>query len=1459
MYLLEDLKFNKLYKKQFIIPFNKENKRKGAAILLLTPNRESSRQLMRNPFMLDRMHLFSAYYVERDIMYTINHESGLLETIHYEYDDNGVILESATPFIETTDVFMHCSDYDTLEMAEAYCRLGDRVIFFNEMYDDYYFDEAANDMNAPASDKQQNGLSAKYKRLLYNDRLRNIKSVVQLYDAIKADEPWIKRTFPSLERYKGFNLFIDLYYYNQAYLTNNTFTIVRSIDMYFEFIRRFILDRRLDDAGYTKRTIFIPITGWPTIPGTAIYDYKKNLNPISVLYKKIRFSQSDLNVFKGLTFVLFGQKGYIKFTPDVIPIGYYNKFKRFLDILINGEEFEDDEDDNSPNGIATDLIQDIEQASGAKIDNLTGNTRTSKIIDVEIGKTGKTMTIVEDKDNKQPPKIIQPRTTRGAAKKIEDTIGSTTPAAVKPAPLKSRLAIDKKKAEVEVSSNNQPDMAEKDETDAKEVDKAILVKKINQVSQVARTKDEAIDMLEADKDAKRIIADLEDERGGTIRISATRANRITRVQDSFLDSKLNGRSIRQMLEQSNKPTELPDFNVPIETINQEWHHVKAPMFERTYDLDADIMRCLYSLSDKTTKTYPIAILDVDKEDTSTSEDSVYTYTVKCEGYDGKRFTLKFDIPKFRDNRFMRLRGNEKIFQIEMPLLPISKTSDSRTQIATFYNKLFIDRYNTAAGKSNPFTDKLMKALNKYNGKGVKTVLGDNTRICKRYDLPIDYIDLASVYNKIIYHSKALNEEVTIYFNQDEIRKIPGVNAKNGIPIAMTKSGKVMYYGKMATIPLSQFVANLIDDEGFQKVYATQTGVRRTTYGLVKILNTYIPVIVILAHDLGLIPAMDLAKVKYSIDNKRAIGDNVDSIPLKDGFINYQITYDAMMLMNGLKDCNTETIAITDLNKKTTWIEQLNLFGGRQKSDGLDNFRELMYDPITVEVSKHYGLPTTYHEALIYGCNLLVDNKYIKHVDLSGNRYRTNEIVAAQFYRVLSAEYRNYSMSAKRGRHVALSLKQSAVIDLILAQNNTSDLSVFQPLLEIETKNGISTKGVSGLNSERSYTLEKRGYDKSMQNILCQSTSFSGQVGVNRQTTIDPGITGGRGYFKQSEITKNSTVTNSMGMTEALSPFMLSSDDPFRNNMTFTQTAKHLDSTMKGLPLLVTTGADQAMPFLCSDMFAFKSKKSGVVTEINDEYMLVTYNDKTTDYITLAEQTMKNSDGGFFISLQLTTDFKVGQRFKANEVLAWDKYSFNKKVGLQQLAFNMGLLTKIAICSAEDGYEDSGVCSEYLSHAMGYNIVYQKAINLKPSAQILDILKVGTPVTEGQPILVFQDAYDEEDANVLLKNLNIEDGDISVIGRSIVKSKANGVICDIKMYRTCDMEELSESLQKLFKEYEAKIKSLMKKAHGSNTQVQFKPNAKLAQEGKLKSVDGVLIEIYVRNLDELSVGETAFAA
>ena len=1347
MLYLDDLKYNKIYKKKFYLPVDKKNIKKNSAILLLSPDYKTSMELMNNPLIINKSKSFHSYYIEKDIMYTIQHESRNLQIDHYDYT---AINESASVYTETTDI----KNYDNLNedsINEFYCKLGDKVIFFNEMYDEEVYTEATK------------GLNNKYKTLLYNDRIRNNKEMFRIYNEVKKDNPWIDKTFISLNKYKQLNLFVDLYYYNQAYLNNNHFTVTKSIDMYFEFIRRFINDRRITKAGYTKRTVFVPINGWSNELGAKIFDYNKLINPLSVIYKKLKLSMIDLQkAFPYIDFIFFGNGKYFKMNFANLKTSDYTTFARLVTKLVDNSPVVDDESDNSKDGITTSIINKLEKNKGIKIHSLTGE---------------------------------------------------------------------------KVSNDEQENM------------KAELVEKINKAAENSVDEDETLDKLEEDQDAKKLLSDLEDYADDNIKLSATRLNRINKAQDELMNKKLNGKTIKELVNETNKPQELPETELPIKTINDEWKHLKAINFESTYDLNADIIRCLNSLS-STDKYYPVSILSVDISDASTTEDDVFLYTVKCESFSGKRFTLKFYIPKLRDNRFMRLRGNEKIFSIELPLLPISKTDDDTVQICTFYNKIFVRRYYTSSGKSNPFTDRLVKALNKYDGKNIKITTGDASRICTKYDLPIDYVDLASNYYRID------TGDLVIYFNQDEIRENPKVNLNKGIPIGVYKNGEICYFTEKDKL-LSEFLYEELSnkDSKFKEIFEVTKPGKKYTYSRASILNTNIPIIVILAHDLGLTKALDLAKIKYTIDDKKVKDPSMDSIKFEDFYLNYEISYSSLMLLNGLKDCDTENITISRVNSKVTWVNELENFGGRIKSDGLDNFKDLMYDPVSIEVSRDYKLPDNYHEALIYASNLLVDNKYVKHTDLSSNRYRTNEVIAAQFYRVLSSSYKDYALQSKHGRDVAMTMNINGVLDMILSQNTTSDLSVFQPLMEIETKNTISTKGVTGLNSERAYSIDKRGYDSSMVNVIAQATGFANTVGVNRQTTINPNIVGGRGYIKQSGVEEMNDV-NTLCMTEALSPFIVTSDDIFRNDMTFTQTSKHSTPIEYGTPSLVTTGADAAMPYLCSNMFCHKSKEAGAVEEIvENQYMLIKYKDGTSEYVDLSEQTMKNSDGGHYITLQLKTDLKVGNKVKKNTILAYDKKSFSNRLGdKSQVSYNLGCLTKCAILTSEDGFEDSGVASEFLSEAMSSDIVVMKNINLPASTNVLHLAKVGDHVTEGQPICIFQNAYDEEDANLLLKYLNNEDGDVSELGRITLKAKVTGVISDIKIYRTVEKDELSESLRKICNKRESEIKKYKKIADKCENEVRFDSVETLPMVGKLKNVDGVRIEIYIKYHDKLSIGD-----
>ena len=64
-------------------------------------------------------------------------------------------------------------------------------------------------------------------------------------------------------------------------------------------------------------------------------------------------------------------------------------------------------------------------------------------------------------------------------------------------------------------------------------------------------------------------------------------------------------------------------------------------------------------------------------------------------------------------------------------------------------------------------------------------------------------------------------------------------------------------------------------------------------------------------------------------------------------------------MSGIAQVNTIDYSLSDINSKNMWLTVLDDFGGRLRADGLDNFKECLFDPMTIDICKRYKLPYDY--------------------------------------------------------------------------------------------------------------------------------------------------------------------------------------------------------------------------------------------------------------------------------------------------------------------------------------------------------------------------------------------------------------------------------------------------------------------------------------------------------------------
>ena len=1307
---------------------------------------------------------------------------------------------------------------------------GDKLILFGE--------DANND--------------ARLKQLLFKDRIKTRKDVLALYDTMKKYNPWIKYAYPELaNRYSTKNIFIDTYYYNSLFFENNTWVLQKGLRLATDFLGRIVNDPKIKAAGYTKETIFIPIIDWDKNKTGQVWNYRQSINPISCIHQMMYTSQLNnlIKIFGNKDVIFIGKDKYFKLNFSSIDVKdikkIADKFRLFTMKICKGEEFEAEDVDtsvdnvDSPEVIQTKIADKIEDAKGVDITpNLAKANKKKKVIAAAINNVDKATSVRDassrlakaNKDINKAKDDINKKSSDEEKKEEESKAKETTNA---------NLNKDSKTANTNKNEENKDKLAD-----------AIV-----DATAKSNTEDDVLDDIDT-SEIKSILMDLdiEDDDGRTD-VSAGRTERIAKLDQKLLDTDIKGKSVKEILDDtSNKEVESTD--IPVSGPNKdEWKNMTYMNFDKNYNIDKDIISCFRKFEHV---SFPISIRKLTVTNDSTSEDRTELYHVEMEDFRGKRFTINLDIPIMVDNRFL-LRGNNKSIQTQFFNMPIIKTNLEECQLISNYMKIFLRVFRSGNGRSLPIVARTIKALNKYKGSKIKITIGDNKKICAKYDLPMDYIDLAGSFSKI-------ETDTWIYlFNQDEIREKYDVDESQGVPVAYNKKERKLAYLTGDNEFVYTFVEDLSEIKEFDDLFRSASRPSVCSYSRASIMDSQIPVVVICAYHVGLRDTMDRASIKYQIVKsltKEIREDNtLDWIKWNDGYLVYTATYEASMLMNGLKDCPTDDYPIDEMDNKNTYIEFLDLFGGRFKSDGLDNFRDLFVDPMIEEELKHYNMPTDYINILIYGSNLLCDNRYFKHTDMSTRRFRRYQLIAVYAYKALADAYAGYANYLRHSGNPEFSVKKTAVIDAFLTDKITSDDSVINALRDLETTNAVTAKGPSGMNTARAYDLDKRGYDDSMLNVLGMSTGFAGNVGLTRQATLDSNVTP-EGYVKSIDgDTSKMNTAKTLTATEALTPFGSTHDDPMRSAMTFIQTAKHEVVTVDSDPLLVTNGADEALPYMTTDRFAYKAKDDGKIIELTDDYMIVGYKSGKKEMINLKEQIEKNSDGGYFVPLKLTATkgLKVGGNIRKNQIIAYDTQSFSNSVGeTDNIAYNIGKLAKVAIINSDEGYEDAGIISNAMAKKLATRIDYQYSVILDKDTDVFEYHHVGEHVEANHNLLTWESAVDDEDTQEMLRSLN-KNYDVSTLtdlGKRTLKSEVTGTISSIKIYRTCEISELSPSLKKIVTEYEKPINEMAKKMKDNGMDVsQLPPHGVLPPTGKLKKAeDAILIEFYVEYRDTVGIGD-----
>ena len=947
--------------------------------------------------------------------------------------------------------------------------------------------------------------------------------------------------------------------------------------------------------------------------------------------------------------------------------------------------------------------------------------------------------------------------------------------------------------------------------------------------------------------------------------STARDKQIREKQESLKVGNLTIGEIRK-IQATHSPIEKRDVSKVIKTTNENMKEVRFANFEKTYNeklLQKDIVSSFTELNNK---SIPMSIIKIDVKDSSDELNYKDTYTVVLEDVNRQRHTLTVDIPKFIDDKYLWIGGSKKLILKQNFLLPVVKSGPDKVQIVTNYNKMFIERIGS---KSISSVERIMKAI-KDNEKFQSLFQTGNAFPSNiEYITTVEYDELSKRFLKFS------SGDYEIIFSQPDIVAMlesKGISiGENEIAIGFHKNKAITINSETQQTDDGKSISDIIMDalpEELKSVYYGTKPPKRLMYAGVTTMQKEIAIGILLAFWEGFGSLMDKAKIIYRLEKKppKELAANEDYIRFNNCYLVYKAdTMTKSLIMSGFFTYDFSSFNIDEMETTRPYLQYFTkVYGKANIANALMNVYEFTIDPITREILEDMSLPTELVDLCIYAISLLSDSQYTSELNQNFARVRSNEIIPAILYDTIAKQYihfRNSNGSRK------LSIQKDSVIKTLLSVTTVEDNSTLNPILELERTHTIMHKGWKGINMDDSYTQDKRVYEKSMIGTIGMATSPDGSVGVQKVLTMEPGVASPRGYVNIETDMKKLKDVNVFSPGEILCPLGVTNDDPTRTGHAIKQ-SKHIIPVKNSSPVLISNGAEEVCRFGLSSDFVINAKMDGKVVEVDEKLGIIVceYKDGTHRAIDLNPNMVKNGGGGFYLSNRMVTNLKLGSTFKKDDMLAWHKDFFTSDPYTGS-RLNMGTLTKIAIVSSYANYEDSTFITAKMADEMSTEMSFNKQVVIGKNATVDFIASVGSEIMVGDSLIQFDTSYDDNELNALLDSIGTElkEG-ILEDSRNDIKSKWSGTIECIKMYSTVDFEELSPSLQKIFKKYYKGIldkKKLLEKYDSDGSIVKcgllldqstkkVDPNRFGVIKGQQVD-DSVLIEFYIKHKEMLEIG------
>lgn len=839
------------------------------------------------------------------------------------------------------------------------------------------------------------------------------------------------------------------------------------------------------------------------------------------------------------------------------------------------------------------------------------------------------------------------------------------------------------------------------------------------------------------------------------------------------------------------------------------------------------------------------------------------HSIKLTPIGGTSSTIKFKIPVIDpETGIFKISGTNYKLRRQKGDCVIRKVDKNNVAITTSIGKLFISR---SEKKVNDYGDWIQ---NKIMAIGLDNVDNriTNIRPSRVFDHTKDYpyiVDIISNrFNNLTINGYDCNFDVTkisssyapdvLKFHtyetsHDALNKffLIGINKNNQV-LLVDENNLFYTCSKETKNPKDYILLGSIEE--MLKVEDANPPIEFST---IKMLGKSIPVGIMLSYLMGLFPL--IKKLSSKEPKLVPIGTKLNYDPITEYVLRFNdesiiLQKDdklCTLILSGFRDFKNEIkdFNIDEFNKQSVYFNILSKTGIASRLIKKFNFlSEMFIDPVSLQWLIDNDKPKTIEGLLLEASRLLLNNKHEREFDGNYSVIRSHErfahAVAVELNRAIESSAINDGKIKRK-----VELNPYAVWSRITSDSAVAIANELNPIKELKESESITYNGHGGRTSQTMVGMA-RSFDKNDLGVISESTSESGDVGINIYSSFNPQYKSVRGDTLNMKDRKLE-VSSVLSTSAALSPFT-TRDDMKRVNFVAVQN-EHTVGCPEYEQSYVGTGAEYSIAGRTTSLFATVASQDCKVTKKDDISITVENKDGTNSIYQLGRRF--GSSAGITIAHEIKSDVKVGDKLKSGDTICYNPNFFTKdQLYPSQIVWKSSLMVNVALIEGEGVIEDASIISIELANKLKTTITKPKIITISSKQPIKDLVKIGTHVEVDTILCLLGDEV--SGSSGVFDNASLDT--LRSVTAQTPQAKTKGVVERIEVYYHGEKEDMCDSVRKLVNQYNqvlsAEANSLGKKYYTGQVDDSFRING----EGLM--LDNIAIKIFITQDVPVGIGD-----